>query len=551
MYSLAVPANIGLSLLPAAVSESCRKPHVLSVSGSDSGGGAGMQADIKACGALGVYCSAAITAITAQNTTGVQGIQVTPENIFAMQLQSVLSDMEVDVVKTGMLPTVQIIDILRSQLESYPVKGLSHCMQAIEMHIFVHIILCFSAFSENTFQRLRSGLVVDPVLIASSGDCLTSHEVADMLCKRLLPLADIVTPNLTEAAVLSGKSRVCTLLDMQEAAKIIKDFGPRYVLVKGGHLQDISEANVDLLYDGETFYDFHGTRVETLNTHGTGCTLASCIAAEMAKGVQIPEAVKAAKGYIQAALEHSKNMKIGKGPHGPLNHFFAFPEYSKIRRHHLFKASDLRLYAVTDSGMNKRWQRSTAEAVRSAIEGGATIVQLREKEAESSDFFKEAVACIEVARKSGVPLVINDRLDIAMACGADGVHLGQSDLPVREARMLLGLDKIIGVSCKTVEQVQKAYEDGANYVGCGGVYPTNTKRNNRTIGLEGLYAICSASPLPVVAIGGINEFNAEEVLRDRPSTLHGIAVVSALFDKPVVCKATQVLAGKISEFFHR
>ncbi|KAH7282061.1 hypothetical protein KP509_35G010200 [Ceratopteris richardii] len=372
-----------------------------------------------------------------------------------------------------------------------------------------------------------------------------------MLCKRLLPLADIVTPNLTEAAVLSGKSRVCTLLDMQEAAKIIKDFGPRYVLVKGGHLQDISEANVDLLYDGETFYDFHGTRVETLNTHGTGCTLASCIAAEMAKGVQIPEAVKAAKGYIQAALEHSKNMKIGKGPHGPLNHFFAFPEYSKIRRHHLFKASDLRLYAVTDSGMNKRWQRSTAEAVRSAIEGGATIVQLREKEAESSDFFKEAVACIEVARKSGVPLVINDRLDIAMACGADGVHLGQSDLPVREARMLLGLDKIIGVSCKTVEQVQKAYEDGANYVGCGGVYPTNTKRNNRTIGLEGLYAICSASPLPVVAIGGINEFNAEEVLRDRPSTLHGIAVVSALFDKPVVCKATQVLAGKISEFFHR
>ncbi|MCO5577644.1 hypothetical protein L7F22_031475 [Adiantum nelumboides] len=300
----------------------------------------------------------------------------------------------------------------------------------------------------------------------------------------------------------------------------------------------------------ENFCELHGVRIKTRNTHGTGCTLASAIAAEMAKGAEVLASVQAAKHYIQEALQFSKTMRIGKGPQGPLNHLFALPKHTEKSQHHVFKPSDLRLYAVTDSSMNRRWQHSTAEAVKFAIEGGATMVQLRELEAEPGDFFKEAVSCLEAAREHGVPLVINDRLDIAMALGADGVHLGQSDLPVHEARLLLGPDKIIGASCKTPEQAQKAYQDGANYVGCGGVYATTTKKNNKTIGLEGLRAVCEGSAdCPVVAIGGINASNVEEVLRSRLANLHGVAVVSALFDKPDVVKETHKLGGIISKFF--
>lgn len=145
--------------------------------------------------------------------------------------------------------------------------------------------------------------------------------------------------------------------------------------------------------------------------------------------------------------------------------------------------------------------------------------------------------------------MINDRLDIAMACEADGVHLGQTDIPVHHARLLLGPHKIIGASCKTVQQAQKAFQDGANYIGCGGVYATTTKKNNQTIGLEGLRIVCEGSPLPVVAIGGINASNVEEVFKSRPANLHGVAVVSALFDKPDISRETSELARIISGFF--
>lgn len=495
-------------------SSSGKMPHVLTVAGSDSGAGAGIQADMKACGALGVYCSTVITAITAQNTQGVQGIHIVPDDIFAMQLESVLSDMEVDVVKTGMLPSAQIIDTLCYELKSHPVQGL----------------------------------VVDPVMVATSGDILAGHEILEALCKRLLPMADVVTPNLAEASILIGGQNVQTLSDMHEAAKVIKKFGPRYVLIKGGHLEGFDDV-IDVLYDGQTSRELRGTHVDTRNTHGTGCTLAASIAAEMAKGTQVPMAVQAAKHYVQEALQQSVRLTIGRGLHGPLNHLFKLTEQNDKLVQTRFKSSNLRLYAVTDSNMNKKWQRSTSEAVKSVIEGGATIVQLREKEAESGDFLEEALSCVKVARESRVPIVINDRLDIALACAADGVHLGQSDIPVNRARALLGPHKIIGVSCKTVEQAQKAFQDGADYIGCGGVYSTTTKKNNPMIGLEGLRMVCEGSPLPVVAIGGINASNVKDIFETRPPNLHGVAVVSALFDKPDVLKETGELASILSHIF--
>lgn len=494
-------------------SERSKVPHVLTVAGSDSGAGAGIQADMKVCGALGVYCSTVITAVTAQNTVGVQGVHLVPDGFVYEQLRSVLSDMEVNVVKTGMLPSTDIIRVLCRSLREYPVQAL----------------------------------VVDPVMISTSGDVLASPTILDALRQELLPLSDIVTPNLKEASALAGGESLETIADMRAAAKSIHKLGPKYVLIKGGHL-DTAGSVIDILYDGETYHEIQGPRVETRNTHGTGCSLASCIAAELAKGAPMLPAVLASKRFVEEALESSQDFFIGNGPQGPFNHFFKLIDTETSPTKRRFKPNDLLLYAVTDSGMNKKWGRSISEAVRAAIEGGATLIQLREKEAETKDILNAAEECLKVARSYGVPLLINDHLDVALACNADGVHLGQSDMPVKVARALLGPNKIIGASCKTPEQALKAWKEGADYIGSGGVYPTNTKKNNQTIGLSCLQSVCESSPLPVVAIGGINIENVHELMEMYLPNLKGVAVVSCLFDSENISHEAHKLYSVLAKY---
>ncbi|KVH93499.1 hypothetical protein Ccrd_004461, partial [Cynara cardunculus var. scolymus] len=471
------------------VNESAKQriPHVLTVAGSDSGAGAGIQADLKACAARGVYCSTVITAVTAQNTIGVQDVSILPEDSVAEQLKSVLSDMHVDVVKTGMLPSTAIVKILHESLKQFPVRAL----------------------------------VVDPVMVSTSGVVLAGPSVLDTFRWDLLPMADIVTPNLKEASTLLGWSQLETITDMCSAAKSIHNMGPRNVLVKGGHLPSSSDA-VDIFFDGEDIYELRSSRIQTPNTHGTGCTLASCIAAELAKGFSMLSAVKVAKRYVESVLKFSKDITIGDGPQGPLDHLFKLKRnVYHSRKLRPLDHDDLFLYAVTDSGMNRKW--------------GHTITDSAAKE------------CLVICRHHNVPLLINDRIDIAIACDADGVHVGQSDMPVQTARSLLGPEKIIGVSCKTPEQALKAWTDGADYIGSGGVFPTNTKANNRTIGLDGLKTVCSASKLPVVAIGGINLSNARSVMELDVPNLKGVAVVSALFDRECVRTETEKLHALLAE----
>ncbi|OMP01609.1 Thiamine phosphate synthase [Corchorus olitorius] len=427
-------------------------PHVLTVAGSDSGAGAGIQADLKACAARGVYCSTVITAVTAQNTVGVQGVSNVPEDFVAEQLR-----------------------------------------------------------------------------------------------EELLPMAGIITPNLKETSALLDGIKLETVDDMRSAARLLHNMGPKNVLVKGGDLPDSSDA-VDILFDGDNFYELRSPRIKSRNTHGTGCSLASCIAAELAKGYSMLSAVKVAKRYVETALDYSKDIVIGGGPQGPFDHLLRLKSNSRdFQRLQAFNPNDLFLYAVTDSGMNKRWGRSITDAVKAAIEGGATIVQLREKDAETRDFLESARACLKICQSHGVPLLINDRIDVALACNADGVHVGQSDMPVRVARTLLGPEKIIGVSCKTPEQAHQAWVDGADYIGCGGVFPTNTKENNTTVGLDGLKTVCMASKLPVVAIGGIGISNARDVMEIGVPNLKGVAVVSALFDRQCVLTETRKLHTILSE----
>lgn len=263
-------------------------PCALTIAGSDSGGGAGIQADLKTFTSLDVYGMTVITAVTAQNTLGVQGISITEASMVSKQLESVLSDIRPQAIKTGMLPTSKIIETISKQLR--PISS-------------------------------TTPIIVDPVLIATSGDKLVSSTVVKSLISDLFPIATLVTPNIPEAQVICGGGiDIRNIDDVRKTARtMVHGLGCKAVLIKGGHLEDAFETAVDVLYDGNGFEAFASEWVETKNTHGTGCTLGAAIAAGMAKGLSVKQAVKMAKQYVWEGLVKGRELQIGKG-NGPLYH---------------------------------------------------------------------------------------------------------------------------------------------------------------------------------------------------------------------------------------
>ena len=258
------------------------KPIGLTIAGSDSGGGAGIQADIKAMEANGVFATTALTAITAQNTQGVTLAFDLPLDLIEAQIDAVLDDMQVAAFKTGMLSSKAIIELVARKIQ----------------------------------DRQMTPLVVDPVMVATSGDPLLQMDAIQSIIRHLIPLADVVTPNAHEAAHLTGKE-VATLEQAEEAAAQIHAMGAQGVLVKGGHLAGTEEA-IDVFYDGVEISYFRAPFIDTHHTHGTGCTYASAIAAHLAHGRPVSEAIARAKQYVTKAIEHG--WAAGKG-HGPTNHF--------------------------------------------------------------------------------------------------------------------------------------------------------------------------------------------------------------------------------------
>jgi hydroxymethylpyrimidine/phosphomethylpyrimidine kinase len=258
-------------------------PRALTIAGSDSGGGAGIQADLKTFAALGVYGLSAVTAITAQNTSSIRQIFELDPRLISAQIRAVVEDMGVDAVKTGMLVNAAIIHQVAEDMGKLGIQNL----------------------------------VIDPVMISKSRDRLLSDEAVSAMTGELFPLATFVTPNLQEASTLAGME-VTDLEAMQEAAFRIKAFGPRYVLIKGGHLDG---PPTDLFYDGRAFRKLAGKRIDTPHTHGTGCTLASAITAGLARGLRPLDAVKRAKAFVSKAIAHG--LPLGSG-HGPLHHFHHF-----------------------------------------------------------------------------------------------------------------------------------------------------------------------------------------------------------------------------------
>jgi len=261
-------------------------PIAVTIAGSDSSGGAGIQADLKTFAALGVYGASVIAALTAQNTQGVTAIHDVPADFIAAQIDAVFSDLAIGAVKIGMLSQVAAIEAVGAGLARYDAKNI----------------------------------VLDPVMIATSGDRLLSPDAVTALRTRLIPRALVVTPNLPEAAALTGASLARNEREMEIQAREILALGARGVLIKGGH-GDGAES-VDLLIGEGDVVRLSAKRIATKNTHGTGCTLSSAIAAGLAKGLDLAAAVQAAKTYVTAAIAAADDLDIGHG-HGPLNHFFA------------------------------------------------------------------------------------------------------------------------------------------------------------------------------------------------------------------------------------
>lgn len=262
-------------------------PIAMTIAGSDSGGGAGIQADLKAFAALGVYGCSAIASLTAQNTQGVQAVLPIPPAFVQAQIQSVLSDIQVGAIKTGMLATAEIINAVADSLKSFA----------------------------------QIPLVLDPVMVATSGDRLLAEDAVKTLIENLIPRATILTPNLLEAAALLNKPVAQNITEMQQQAELLLAMGAKAVLMKGGHGQGDDATDVLLTADG--FELFSAERIATKNTHGTGCTLASAIAAGLAKKLSLRDAVAQAKNYLHNALVHSNELSIGQGS-GPVHHFYKF-----------------------------------------------------------------------------------------------------------------------------------------------------------------------------------------------------------------------------------
>jgi hydroxymethylpyrimidine/phosphomethylpyrimidine kinase len=264
-------------------------PIALTIAGSDSGGGAGIQADLRTFAALGVFGASAITAITAQNTRGVDAIHLAPPETVIAQIDAVLSDFQVAAIKIGMLGSAEIAEAVASRLSALSARGAKAPI-----------------------------LIYDPVMVASSGDSLAGAGFLEILRARLLPRLDCLTPNLAEAAALLGEPVATTEAEMARQAEALVALGPRAVLLKGGHLD--GEWAVDFLVTGGVVLRYASSRIATRNLHGTGCTLSSAIAANIVLGMELIGAVGPAKIFTHEAIEAGRRMKFGRGP-GPLIQF--------------------------------------------------------------------------------------------------------------------------------------------------------------------------------------------------------------------------------------
>lgn len=463
------------------------RPVVWTIAGSDSGGGAGVQADLKAIQAMGGHGASIITALTAQNTQRVEAVDPVSVAFFQAQWRALEKDLAPHAIKIGMISSPDIASALADQL-----------------------------------RRTEAPVVLDPVLVASSGDSLSDRANHILLRERLLRLATVITPNIPEAETLA-EMKIRSHEDIKLAARILRSMGPRAVLIKGGH--ETGNESVDYLFDESGMTEFRAVRLPK-EAHGTGCTLASAIATELAHGQTLPNAIVAAKTFVTQALRRSE--KLGHG--FPILNFSNqaehqdFPECrpanSDLRRREFARLREpMGFYLIVD----------TVEKVREAIRWGVKTIQLRKKVASES----EIKVAIELARDSQVSLFINDYWEWAIRHGAYGIHLGQSDLLTADLDRIAEAGLRLGISTHDLYELSLAKTIRPSYIAIGTVFPTTLKQMPYPIvGVERLEQWRTYTDVPVVAIGGMSLERATSVLATGVESIAVISDVLQNFDPP-------------------
>ena len=470
----------------------------LSIAGSDPSGGAGLQADLKTFSALGVYGATAITAVTVQNTVGVKYVHALPPQVVYDQIVTVMEDIMPDAVKIGMVNDAETLDAI---------------VRALTLH------------------RPRF-LVVDPVMVSTSGCALMQADALQVMEERLLPMADIVTPNLPEAWTLAG-----TDSSVDEAAQAILRLGVKALLIKGGHAEGTTKT--DYLYvsydDGVKRTEFSSATVDTFNTHGTGCTLSSAIAAMLARGHGMEEAVVIRSyGYKVIRSSGSEVIRSSGSEVIRSSGYKVIRSNRKTVKPNNLKTLKSKLQFITH--FTDRY--SYLDSAMMALEGGCRWIQLRMKDADEDEIERTARLILPECRRRGAVFIIDDHVELVKRVGADGVHLGKNDMPVDEARRILGDEFIIGGTANTFEDIQRLAAQGADYIGCGPFRFTTTKKNLAPmLSIEGYENIVSLMKthginLPIVAIGGITYDDIPQVMA---TGVTGIALSGSVLraDNPV------------------
>lgn len=489
--SIVQPSDIQTIDTPPAV--------IWSVAGSDSSGGAGIQADIKTAHDFGVHGATVVTAVTAQNSLGVSHIDAVSDESFTRQLASLCDDIQPNVIKIGLLASV------------------------FQVNALVTLILNFNKPPSHPF------VVFDPVQIASTGDVMAGQNVTEAIKSRLLPLVDLLTPNLSELALLTG--RECNDINAQKAAAehLIKQ-GCKGILVKGGHAKGLYSS--DRYYSDNRSFSMSSLRQNTIHTHGTGCTLSSAISAALAKGYLLDDALVLAKAYINQGMR--LGYPLGQGP-GPIAHA-GWPEQAKdfpdINSVDWVAPEQEKIKELAFLPCNKQWLGlypvvPNVKWLTRLLQAGVKTLQLRIKDPLSPDLESQISEAVMLGRRYQAQVFINDYWQLAIKHQAYGVHLGQEDFVLADLDAIKAAGLRLGISTHGYHELLIAKQLKPSYIALGHIFPTQTKEMpSNPQGLDNLKRYVSlCGGMATVAIGGISEQRIEAV---QQTSVDGIAMVSAI-----------------------
>ncbi|MBH0019453.1 thiamine phosphate synthase [Pseudoalteromonas sp. SWXJ133] len=504
---------------------------VWTIAGSDSGGGAGIQADIKAMQSFDVHGCTAITALTAQNSLGVEAINAVSTDIIESQLLALEKDMKAKVIKIGMLANVQQIQLISEHISHYKAKW-----------------------------PVPPVIVYDPVAIASSGDLLTEEDTVSAIKECLLPLVDVITPNTHETQLLTGVYLIGPAA-IKEAANKLLSWGAKAVVIKGGHWDYPSGYCIDYCIDSNTQngeeYWLGNQKIQTPHNHGTGCSMASVIAACLAKDYPLKDAFILAKAYINQGLKQSIRYGEGIGPVAQTSFPTNLADYPQVIEPGSWlgdeldfdvpldfnmaadfaacESKSLGLYAVVDS----------TDWLEKCLQQGIKTAQLRVKNKTQDELDALIKQAVELGKQYNAQVFINDYWQLAIKHGAYGVHLGQEDLEIANLAAIKDAGLRLGLSTHGFYEMLRAHNYRPSYMAFGAIYPTTTK--DMTGQIQGLEKLIKFVPLmqsyPTVAIGGIDLSCAEQVAK---TGVGSVAVVRAITEADNYVEAISALLVAIS-----